>query len=251
MTLCAADMLALIFADCDRSSSTEASVLSLSASDTPPMRSAAFSRSASQRAASLVAPRSESTYTEDPDTALFAMESACTETKRSAFAARARRMRSRKRQELIPIARQYGAHARFAVDASRQCPGDREHDILFVHPRMSGGARILATVARIHGDDDVPAGLAGCMGRQHLACAPNLCASPTSARCCLAPSQVEMHGQRAIHEDRESQIAIGLRLRGDTRDNALRLRQHQPRLPRGHGAVSVRCGSDLFAVATR
>ena len=72
----AAVMLALMFADCDRSSSTEASCLSLSSSFTPPMRSAAFSRSASQRAASFEAPCSDNTYTEAPDTALLEIESA-------------------------------------------------------------------------------------------------------------------------------------------------------------------------------
>src|SRR5918994_1845987 len=87
-TRSAATMLALMFAAWERSSSTEASVLSLS--ETPPMRSAAFSRSASQRAASSVAPRSDSTYTEAPDTARLRMESAWMETNRSAFAFRAR-----------------------------------------------------------------------------------------------------------------------------------------------------------------
>jgi len=46
-----------MLAPCDRSSSTEASTLSLSSSETPPIRSAAFSRSASQRADSSLAPR--------------------------------------------------------------------------------------------------------------------------------------------------------------------------------------------------
>ncbi len=67
----------------------------MSSSRTPPMRSAAFSRSASQRAASLEAPCTDSTYTEAPVTLRSAIESACTETNMSACATRARRMRSR------------------------------------------------------------------------------------------------------------------------------------------------------------
>ena len=59
------------------------------------MRSAAFSRSASQRAASLDAPCTESTYTEAPVMLRSAIESACTDTNMSARATRARRMRSR------------------------------------------------------------------------------------------------------------------------------------------------------------
>ena len=53
----AATWLALKDADCDRSNSTEASTSSLSSKDTPPIKSDAFSRSASQREASSVAPR--------------------------------------------------------------------------------------------------------------------------------------------------------------------------------------------------
>ena len=60
-TRSAACMLDVRLADCERSSSTEASIRSLSSSDTPPLRSAAFSRSASQRACSSLAPFSEST----------------------------------------------------------------------------------------------------------------------------------------------------------------------------------------------
>ncbi len=60
-TRAAASRLALMAAFCDRSSSTEASTSLLSCSDTPPIRSAAFSRSASVFAASLLARRVEST----------------------------------------------------------------------------------------------------------------------------------------------------------------------------------------------
>ena len=60
-TLSAASTLLLTDSFCVTSSSTEASTSSLSSSDTPPLRSAAFSLSASQRAASSDAPRSDST----------------------------------------------------------------------------------------------------------------------------------------------------------------------------------------------
>ena len=56
-----AAVLALSAAFCERSSSTRASVWSVSASDTPPIRSDAFSRCASRSAASSVAPFSFST----------------------------------------------------------------------------------------------------------------------------------------------------------------------------------------------
>ena len=54
-----------------------------------------FSRSASQRAASLEAPWTDSTYTEAPVMLRSAIESACTEMNMSACAARARAIRSR------------------------------------------------------------------------------------------------------------------------------------------------------------
>ena len=60
----------------------------------PPTRSAAFSRSASQRAASLEAPCSDNTYTEAPVTLRSRIESACTEMNMSACARWARPMRS-------------------------------------------------------------------------------------------------------------------------------------------------------------
>ncbi len=79
-----------IVAFCDRSSSTAARFLSRASSSTPPTRSAAFSWSASQRAASEEAPRSDSTYTEAPLAARLCAASAWMEMKRSACASRAR-----------------------------------------------------------------------------------------------------------------------------------------------------------------
>ena len=60
-TFSAASMLASRLAVWERSSNTDANKLSLSSKLTPPTRSAVFSRSASQRACSLLAPRRDST----------------------------------------------------------------------------------------------------------------------------------------------------------------------------------------------
>ena len=59
-------VLALNAAFCDKSSSTRASTWSVSASDTPPMRSEAFSRCARRNDASSLAPFSDNTYTVAP-----------------------------------------------------------------------------------------------------------------------------------------------------------------------------------------
>ena len=56
-----ASMLALMLAPCDRSNNTDAKTSSLSFIETPPIRSDAFSDSASQRAASSDAPRADKT----------------------------------------------------------------------------------------------------------------------------------------------------------------------------------------------
>src|SRR3546814_5823686 len=66
---------------CDRSSSTLARVLSLSSRLTPPTRSAAFSRSANQRAASLDAPRCDITNTDAPEALALLKASAWIETR--------------------------------------------------------------------------------------------------------------------------------------------------------------------------
>ena len=60
----------------DRSRSTEASTSPLFSSETPPIKSDAFSRSASQRAASVVAPRWDKMYTDEPSTLRSRIESA-------------------------------------------------------------------------------------------------------------------------------------------------------------------------------
>ena len=71
----------------DKSSSTLASILSLSSRLTlpaPPIRSDWFSESASQRAVSEVAPRSDRAYTEAPEAEARGAASAWMETNRSA-----------------------------------------------------------------------------------------------------------------------------------------------------------------------
>ncbi len=76
--------LAWMVALCERSRRTEASRSSLSFSETPPIRSEAFSVSAMMRANSLLAPRCESTNTELPRTFRSLKASAWMETNRSA-----------------------------------------------------------------------------------------------------------------------------------------------------------------------
>src|SRR6185437_14029147 len=85
-TSCAACMLA----PCDRSSNTEASMWFLSSSDTPPIRSDAFSLFASHLPASLCLPFGESTHTDAPRASQKSgQELAWIDTKRSALCSRA------------------------------------------------------------------------------------------------------------------------------------------------------------------
>ena len=72
-----------------RSSSTEARVLLVCSRRTPPIRSEAFSLSASQRARCEDAPLSDSTYTDEPLALRFSAASAWIETNMSALAWRA------------------------------------------------------------------------------------------------------------------------------------------------------------------
>ena len=135
------------------------------------MRSAAFSRSASQRAASLEAPCTESTYTEAPVMLRSAMESACTDTNMSARATRARRMRSRSSRNSsrsrVSTARMPG----FRVDALGERARDRERHVLLARAAVADGAGVLAAVACVHRDDDVAAAfIGGVHGMHRLRC---------------------------------------------------------------------------------
>ncbi len=157
MTFCAASTLALMLAPCDRSSSTDASTLSLSSSETPPTRSAAFSRSASQRADSSLAPRADSTYTDEPTTERSRYESACTDTNMSACCRARARDALAMLDEVIAVARQHRAHAGLAIDALLQPPRDRQRDVLLARAGFADRAGIDAAVAGIDRDDHVAA----------------------------------------------------------------------------------------------
>src|SRR3569833_1399209 len=74
---------------CERSSNTDFSTPSLSSRLTPPMRSEAFSFSASQRAASLLAPLPDRTYTAEPRAMRSLTASAWIDARMSAVRARA------------------------------------------------------------------------------------------------------------------------------------------------------------------
>ncbi len=76
-------------------------------SETPPIRSEAFSRSASQRAASSVAPCCDRMYTEEPSTLRSRIESACIETNRSACMRAGAAHPIAQRHEVIAAAREH------------------------------------------------------------------------------------------------------------------------------------------------
>ena len=147
--------LSLICAVCDRSSSVRASTGSRTSRLTPPIRSAAFSFCASQFAAALVAPFSDSANTDEP---------------------RARRLAERvgvDRHEQVGLHAPRLLHARAPAarnsrrraSASRACRArrrscafsllrDREHDVLLVGAAAADRARILAAVPGIDRDGD-------------------------------------------------------------------------------------------------
>ena len=158
-TFSAATMLAEMLAVCDRSSSTLASTASLSSSLMPPLRSAAFSRSASQRAASLDAPRSDSTYTDEPDTSGIGDGIGVDRHEQVRLGAPRARVPLAQTDEVVAVASQHGFHAGLGVDARRQRLGDREHHVLLARAAFARSARIDAAVTRIDRDHDVAAGI--------------------------------------------------------------------------------------------
>src|SRR6516164_7380947 len=131
-------MLALILAEFDRSSSTDASVLSLSPSETPPIRSAAFRQHVHRGAGNVAIANGVRVHGHEEVRPRDARTT-------NAIA---------QNQELVRIPREHGMHAVLLVDASRERTRDREHDILLLRPVVPDGARVLSAVARIHGDDD-------------------------------------------------------------------------------------------------
>ena len=129
--------------------------MSLSSSDTPPIRSAAFSRSASQRAASLVAPRSESTYTDAPVIAAIADRIRVHGDEHVGLRDARAPDAIAQHEEVVAVAGEHGAHAGLGVDAVRERARDGEHHILFARAVAADRAGILPAVAGIDGDDDV------------------------------------------------------------------------------------------------
>ena len=62
-------------------------------------------------------------------------------------------------QELVAIARQHGAHARFRVEPLRERARDGERHVLLARAAVADGAGVLAAVTCVHRDDDVAAAL--------------------------------------------------------------------------------------------
>ncbi|MNZ51041.1 hypothetical protein D3C78_688460 [compost metagenome] len=59
------------------------------------------------------------------------------------------------RDEVVAAAHQLGAKATLAVDLALKLAGNRQHHVLLAHTTRAEGARILAAVTGIDGDDDV------------------------------------------------------------------------------------------------
>ncbi len=228
------------------SSSTEASTSFLSSSDTPPIRSAAFSRSASQREASSEAPRSDSTYTDAPLTLRSGTASACTARLADAAA---------QRDEVVAVADQHGAHALLRVDLLREAACDGERHVLLARAAAADGARILATVTCVDRNDEVAAlcvrgdalhrrGARRSLrhrrraGREHLLAERRLGRRRPGGRghgrhldyeavpcAALGRHHEALHrlARREVQDD--AQPAIGLRTRADIRHRALTVRQ--------------------------
>ena len=146
------------------SSSARITVASLALTLTPPIRSAAFSRLAIQRAAALVAPLWLSANTDAPRACGVMKASAWIETNRSACT-RARLAHALvQRHEEVGVARQHRAHVRQRVDAVAQLQRDRQHHVLLVQAARPDRARVLAAVAGVDRDDDQAVDLAARSG---------------------------------------------------------------------------------------
>ena len=100
-----------------------------------------------------------------------AIESACTDTNRSARAARARWMRSRSSMNSSSIAREHRAHAGLRIDALGERARDGQRHVLLARAARADGAGILAAMAGIHRDDDVAAALSGGVRGMHRSAA--------------------------------------------------------------------------------
>jgi len=92
-----------------------------------------------QRAARIVAPRSDNTYTEAPVTSWFSQSSRrVTEMNMSALATRARLIRSRKTTKLVAITRQHGLMPGSLLIRFGQQSRIGQNDILFMRATRSG-----------------------------------------------------------------------------------------------------------------
>ena len=58
------------------------------------------------------------------------------------------------RNEIIAVAGEHGAHARFGIDACLEPARDLEGDVLFIAAAVPHRARVFAAVARVEGNRD-------------------------------------------------------------------------------------------------
>src|SRR5205823_8982939 len=122
---------------------------------TPPIKSAAFSFWASQRAAALVAPCSESANTDDPRMGLAKRIGVNRDEQIRLNAPRLLHARG-ERHEIVVVARQHRAHVGLSVEDRLELAGDRQHDVLLVRSAAADRARVLATMAGVDGDRNPP-----------------------------------------------------------------------------------------------
>src|SRR3569832_1246043 len=139
---------------CERSSNTDFSTPSLSSRLTPPMRSEAFSFSASQRAASLLAPLPDRTYTDAPRAMRSLPASAWIDTRMSALLSGAADAVAQ-RHEIIAVAHLRRPHAGLRAHEARQLLRNGQYHFLFLCTARPLRTGIDATVSGIDGDDEV------------------------------------------------------------------------------------------------
>jgi hypothetical protein len=119
---------------------------------TPPTRSASFSRFASQRAATDVAPRSESANTDEPRARLDERVGVDRHEEVRLYLPRFFDA-CLQRNEIVAVANEKTAQAGFAVELRLQAARDGERHVLFIDAAAALGARILAAMPCVDGDD--------------------------------------------------------------------------------------------------
>ena len=134
--------------------------------------------------------------------------SAWTETKRSALHAPRLLHAHVQRNEVVPVARQHGAHVGLLVDALLQLARDRERHVLLVGAAAAARAGILAAVPGIHRDDDEAA-----RRRARFAAARRGARRPASARAAASRRRPASRARRrllalrlVLFEEREQRI---------------------------------------------